>query len=61
MAKKATKKKAKKYVLPKGLATFTLQLPKTLHQRIKSRRLKTGESMKDFMINAAEKALKRAA
>jgi hypothetical protein len=59
MAKKA--KKAKKYVIPKGLATFTLQMPKDMHKRIKARRAKTGESMKDFMINAAEKALKRAA
>ena len=60
MAKKVTKK-AKKYVLPKGLATFTLQMPKDMHKRIKARRLKTGETMRDFMINAAEKALKRAA
>lgn len=61
MAKKATKKKAKKYVTPKGLATFTLQMPKDMHKRIKARRLKTGETMRDFIINAAEKALKRAA
>jgi hypothetical protein len=55
------KKSKKKSTVKKGMATFTLQMPKQLHTRIKARRAKTGEKMRDFMINAVEKALKRAA
>jgi len=57
MAKKS-KKKVKKST---GISTMTFQLPKSLHARIKARRAKTGEPMRDFINNALEKALKRAA
>lgn len=55
------KKKVKKYPLKKGMTTLTIQLPKSLHQRMKSRRAKTGIMIREFAIDAFEKALKRAA
>ena len=54
----ATKKKKVKV---SKITTFTVQLPTQLHVRLKSRRAKTGESMRDILIKALERDLKKAA
>lgn len=62
MAKKVKKANKKyTYVLPKGVTTMTFQISKSVKARIKAKRAKTGETMREFINSAIDKALKRAA
>lgn len=55
------KKKKKVVYVKKGYTTFTMQLPKTLHTKLKARRAKTGDMMATIIIRSIEKELKKAA
>ncbi len=54
-------KKKKVVYVKKGYTTFTMQLPKTLHTKLKARRAKTGDMMATIIIRGIEKELKKAA